>query len=150
MIGGFLSAVAAIGLSFAAAANPLFESDELLEVTLEGPLAAVLRDDRGEPEQFPFTLTVAGQNIPVQVRQRGNFRRLNCRFPPLRLNFKKKETKGSVFEGQNKLKLVTHCKKSSRYQQYLLLEYQTYKILNLLTDNSYKVRVVKVHYLDGD
>ena len=47
--------------------------------------------------------------MPVKVRTRGNFRRskANCNFPPLRLNFAGKSVEGTVFEGQDKLKLVS-------------------------------------------
>ena len=30
---------------------------------------------------------------------RGNFRRSTCYYPPIKVDFKKKQTKGTVFEG---------------------------------------------------
>ena len=63
--------------------------------------------------------------LPVKVRTRGIFRRdkRNCNFPPLRLDFPKSEMKGTVFEGQNRLKLVTPCHDSrDSYQNYVYYE----------------------------
>jgi hypothetical protein len=44
--------------------------------------------------------------------------------------------------------MVTHCKASESYQNYALLEYLSYKIYNLITENSFKVRLVNVTYRD--
>ncbi len=140
-----------------AAVDPLFADDAPLELTLNAPIRAITRDRAAEPEDRPARLgytDAAGNEIwlDIGLRARGKSRRDKeaCQFPPLRVNIKTKQAAKSIFMHQDKLKLVTHCKKSSRYSQYLLLEYQTYKILNLLTDNSYKVRFVRVNYLDGD
>ena len=144
-------------LAPAAAADPLFADDAVLEITLNAPIRAITRDRAQEPEDRPGTLGYTDKDgneirIDVGIRARGKSRRHKdaCRFPPIRVNVKKKEVAHSLFAHQDKLKLVTHCKPSSRYQQYLLLEYLVYKTLNLLTDNSFKVRLLKVHYLDGD
>ncbi len=71
--------------------------------------------------------------------------------PPLRLNFKKKQVKKTVFAGQDKLKLVTHCKnKADAYEQYTLQEYLIYKTYNLLTDISFRVRLVRITYAETE
>jgi hypothetical protein len=83
------------------------------------------------------------------VKARGFSRRLSlCDFPPLLLNFKKKEVKGTVFEGQNKLKLVTHCRDMGKYQDYVFHEYLIYKIYNIITDTSFRVRLTHITYKD--
>ena len=89
--------------------------------------------------------------MEIQVRTRGNFRlsRRNCDLPPLRLNVKKGATKGTLFEGQDKLKLVLPCKPGQDYwEQYVLLEYMAYRTLNALTDRSFRVRLARVTYVD--
>ncbi len=86
------------------------------------------------------------------MRTRGNFRlaRRNCDFPPLRLNLKKDESIGTVFENQDKLKLVVPCKLGQDYwEQYVISEYLIYRMLNLLTPWSFRVRFARVTYVDS-
>jgi hypothetical protein len=64
------------------------------------------------------------------------------------LNLKKKQTKKTVLANQNKLKLVVQCRDSNRYQSYLRKEYQAYRMLNLMTEASYRVRWLSVTYRD--
>src|SRR2546426_672546 len=73
----------------------------------------------------------------------------NCDFPPLRVEFVKDEVKGTVFDGQSWLKLGTHCQDSGDYDQYVLKEYLTYKIFNLLTQKSFRARLLKATYVDS-
>ena len=82
---------------------------------------------------------------------RGHFRldRNNCNFPPLRLNFPRGDMAGTVFEGQDRLKLVTPCMDNrDDYQRYIYEEYLGYGALNLITPYSYRVRLVEVTYED--
>lgn len=134
---------------------PLFASQDPLAVTLRTDIK-LLRDKRPDKDEVEGTLTFAGPDgaavtVPVKVRTRGNFRRSksNCNFPPLRLNFAAKSLKGTVFEGQDKLKLVTPCQDSRNdYQQYVLQEYLAYKVYQLLTPASFRVRLLHITYED--
>ena len=58
----------------------------------------------------------------------------------------------TVFANQKRLKLVVQCKNSQRYQGYLRKEFQAYRMLNRLTDRSYRVRWAEVTYqtLEGE
>jgi hypothetical protein len=91
------------------------------------------------------------QKLSVQLRTRGHFRlaRRNCAFVPLRLNFVKKEVKGTVFDSQDKIKLVTHCNSNSLYDEYVIREYLAQKVHNLLTPRSFRARLAKVTYVDS-
>ena len=57
---------------------------------------------------------------------------------------------GTLFEGQDKLKLVTHCQKSNRFQDLYIREYAAYKIYNTLTPLSFKVRMAEITYIDTE
>jgi hypothetical protein len=129
----------------AAEAN-LFTSDEVLELTIRAPLKTIGRDQEGEPEYHPATLLFSNdtgdiESVDIRLRIRGNYRRQSriCRAPPLFLDLPKKSLTGTVFEGQDKIKLVSHCQKPKRYQQFLLKEYLAYRVLNILTDVSHRV-----------
>jgi hypothetical protein len=81
---------------------------------------------------------------------RGHSRRELCDLPPLKLDFRRDEVPGTVFEGQNKLKLVTHCLERRSNRRYLEQEYATYRALNALTDHSFRVRMLEVRYVDTE
>jgi len=133
----------------------LFSSGGAVEFVLEADWN-VLDDDRGQDsEERPGRVRLrnpSGQEvtIPVEVKTRGNFRlrRSTCFFPPLRLDFPEKGTEGTVFNGQDKLKLVTHCRDRESYEQNVLEEYLAYRIYNLLTDASFRVRIARITYVD--
>ena len=136
--------LAAAGAVRAAA---LFDEEAVLDVRLAGPLQAVL-ESGGERREIPFIVTVDGVDLPVDLRTRGNSRLRVCPFPPLRLDFPAAVTAGSVFEGQDKLKLVTHCSDRKRDAGNLLDEYLAYRLFNLVSDDSYRVRLLRMEYVD--
>lgn len=132
----------------------LFSSDEPLHIRLEGDVEELM-DDRGEdPSYHLMKLHYKEQDasetaLDVRVRVRGNFRRLeeNCDKPPLKFNFKDhKAPDSSLFAGQKELKLVVPCDG----EKYVRREYLTYKLYNLITDYSFKVRQVRFSYHDTE
>lgn len=131
--------------------SSLFASDSVLEMHLVADFKTVNKEKLKEPTYVPanlWYLSPAGDTISLdlKIRARGVFRKKHCTFPPLRLNFPKKKTENTIFQGQDKLKLVTHCRDQSFYQSYIFKEYLAYKMFNLLSDKSFKVRLVKVNY----
>jgi hypothetical protein len=137
-------------------ASPLFRSDYPLALTLSMDLREVLWDNTEDREEHPARISYVSNNgdtvvVPLKVRTRGHFRRkpTNCDFPPLRLNFASEICANTVFEGQDKLKLVTHCRsRGSHYEQNVLDEYLAYRLYNLFTEESYRVRLVDLVYAD--
>lgn len=131
------------------AATPLFEDDAVLDVTLRGPLSAVFQDTEQRRERN-FSLGVGDAEFDIRARLRGKSRVVRCKFPPLRLNFSSSETVDSVFAGQDKLKLVSHCKSGDKFERNVLEEYAAYRIMNLLSDISFRVRLLRIRYVDTD
>lgn len=87
---------------------------------------------------------------PVKITARGEVRRKICFFPPFALDFKKADP-GSIYnEDMGKLKFVTQCKNNKINEQYLLKEYVCYKLYNLLTDYSFRVRLVQIEFIDDE
>ena len=136
--------------------TPLFASSETLHFTLVANFDEIHKD-RGqeseyEPAQLFFGPADSGQEgLPLKIRTRGLFRlkRSTCKHPPLRLNFPKKSVEGTVFGGQDKLKLVTHCQERDSYEQNLLEEYLVYRTYNLVTDISFRARLARITYVDA-
>ena len=48
----------------------------------------------------------------------------------------------------NKIKVVPRCKGGKLYEDYILKEYLIYKLYNVITDNSFRVRLLKIKYID--
>lgn len=132
----------------------LFDSEEVIELVLEGEISELLKDRGEEPSYHTMKLHYkemdAGTgSLDLRVRVRGNFRRLkeNCKKPPLKFNFKKHEPPvSSIFAGQKELKLVVPC----AGEKYVVREYLTYKLYNLMTEYSFRVRLVRFSYRDTE
>jgi hypothetical protein len=139
-----------------ASAAPLFAAEELLELTMVADFDQ-LEDDRQEvnPERPAIlqltNLDGAPIEVSLEVRTRGNFRlrRTTCAFPNLRLDFVPgSNVEHTVFAGQEHLKLVGHCRDSGEYEQNTLEEYLIYRLYNLISDESFRVRLARVTYRD--
>ncbi len=138
--------------------SPLFSSNELLELTIEAPFETVFKEREQESFDHPALLKYAADDgsldsVTIEVKTRGKFRldRRTCNFPPIRVDFPRDSMDNTVFEGQNQLKLVTHCQNGrSEYEQQVLLEYLVYRMLNVLTDLSFRARLAKITYVDLD
>jgi hypothetical protein len=125
-----------------------------LEITMD--MRTVLRDVGEDPSNHPAMLSYATEDgdsisLPLKIRPRGNFRKnpMNCNFPPLYLDFDKDSLQGTIFEGQNRIKLVTHCQnRNDLFEQNVLKEYLAYKMYNLITEESFMVRLVMITYKD--
>jgi hypothetical protein len=136
---------------------PLFASHDLLTFAIEAPLSTIFKDRGKERHERPAKLILPGSDgqpvrLDVDIRTRGKTRaeRRICEFPPLRLDFDT-AAHGTVFEGHNDLKLVTHCQDGrAEYEQYVLQEYLVYRVYNLLTDLSFRARLARVTYVDTD
>jgi len=130
--------------------DPLFQTNDPLRVYLSGPFTTLI-EERSKEDYLPGVVRYTEKDgtsvsLDLEIRTRGHNRHQNCDYPPVLLNFKKKQTTGTVFEGQNKLKLVIPCKYSSKYEQIILREYLAYRILNILTDMSFRVRLLQVSF----
>jgi len=131
----------------------LFQTDQPLVFRLIANFKAVNGDlDENSTKTYPATIEFADENgtthsIALQVRPRGHSRRKICTHPPLRLEFPKDQTKGTVFDGHGALKLGTHCK--AELDDYVQREYAAYRIYNLLTPKSFRARLAKATYVDA-
>lgn len=148
----FPALLAANNISSDSTLFPLFADDDIITITLSGPLRSLFKDRTGEPTYKPMILSYYATDstkviLPLQAKTRGHFRRIstNCTMPPLLLNFDSNNIPAnSIFKGQDKLKLVTPC----RDDKYVVREYLVYKLCNLVSDHSFKARLVRVIYED--
>ena len=132
----------------------LFQSEAPLAVTFTTNIGR-LRGDRGDKEPWRWaTLTYqdsAGKPlvVPVRAKTHGIWRLKHCDFPPVRLHFTNKEVKHTLFHDVEKPKFVNYCRDSDQYEQYILQEFMLYRVYQLLTPASHRVRLLKVAYTDS-
>lgn len=129
-------------------AGSVFEEDSLLEVELAGPLDSTL-EDLEQRQERRFVLRVDGAEIDVMVRVRGKSRARVCKFPPLRISFPE-GLEETVFAGQESLKLVSHCRGDKSGDVNAMEEYMAYRIFNLLSPVSYRVRPLRIRFSDTE
>jgi hypothetical protein len=135
---------------------PLFATHEPLALTLTADFKAVNRERTPDSlKRFPGTLTVTGADgqpvqIPVKLGTRGNLR-LNirvCSFAPLVVEFPKREAKGTPFERQGALKLVTHCQTYDSFEQRVIAEHLVYRAFTLMTPAAFRTRLARITYVN--
>ncbi len=132
----------------------LFEDISEWHVILAGPWRHIQRNVKKD-DRYPAQLTYPGtdgqtRTIAIQVSPRGITRRLEvCKFPPLKIHFDKQVVKGTQWRGNTSLKLVTYCQTGARFEQYYIKEYLAYRIYNLITPYSFRVKPLSVEYRDS-
>jgi hypothetical protein len=133
----------------------LFQAEEPLHLNLTMDMKSVFSNreaEKSHPAEISYTDAEGNKiSLPIKISVRGDFRKdsNNCDFPPLRLNFSNTTVINTIFEGQDKIKLVTHCRsRPNRYEQNVLKEYLAYKLYNLFSKESYFVRLAQLKYAD--
>jgi len=136
-----------------AAERPLFECDQPLAFVLELPMKTLLRnaDDRPLLDGRLYLTDADGKqrSLDVRVTTRGHSRLAICSFPPLSVLFHPAQVQGTVFAGQDKLKIVTQCRRGARYLDYLRQEYGIYRAFGVLADVAFRVRLLDITFRDA-
>lgn len=133
-----------------------FTDTAILPVTIIAPMNKILGNSNPKnttvyPARFLCKLPDStAVDEPAQLEIRGHLRREVCYIPPLWINFIKEDSIKFPFSSLKKLKLVNGCIANKSYNQWVLMEYLVYKIYNLLTDKSFRVRLLDVTYIDSN
>jgi hypothetical protein len=128
----------------------LFDKDEILNISLAFDITQYKKKKMKE-EYLTAVLTYHINNTDsikkeIKLKTRGQMRKGICDYPPILLNFKKNDFKNTELSKIDKIKMVTHCERGN--EDYLFKEYLIYKLYNVLTDYSFKVRLVKIEYIN--
>ena len=84
--------------------------------------------------------------IEVNLRARGNFRRNQCYFPPVKMKINKKQYSETIFDGNKTMKLVLPCKIEKENNDNILQEYIAYKIYEKISPFHFKTRRVNIDF----
>lgn len=129
--------------------------DDYLEITLETDLSIFTdgsRFDQGYQDADFIYENADGEEevFDMKIRMRGKFRRKNCTFPPLKLNFDKDDMEARGWYNDDEYKLVTPCVSGPVGREYVLKEYLAYKIYQELSDIHFRVQLVKFTIADRE
>ena len=139
-------------------AQGLFRDSTVLDVRIVTDLRGVVRDrdsTKFQPRAGTLTYresTGASKAFPVTLRARGHFRRQsrNCAFPPLKLEFERKDARETLFQGNSDLKITTNCRPgNTEYEQYILAEYALYRAYQAVSPKYFRTRLARITYHDS-
>jgi len=126
-----------------------FESNEVVGARLSMDIGKLTKTSE-KPDYLPatFSCTIGDSIVSEQIRviARGHIRKEICYLPPIKLNFH--NTTSPKLYPLNSLKMVCTCFENNNGDQLLLKEYLVYKIFNLITDKSFRVRLLDLSYED--
>jgi hypothetical protein len=127
-----------------------FAEESIVNTTIEMDLKDLLAK-KAKERFLPGTITMIIDGKPVtekiKASARGNFRRETCYMPGLKLDFKTADSNSSLSKFKE-LKLSNGCSPGDDPGQLVIKEYLAYKIYNLLTDMSLRVRLMSINYKD--
>lgn len=136
----------------AAVYEDLFEIEEPLTLTLKFNVKE-LQKTKWKETYLPAEMTChVSENFQVthdvRVRARGEIRKTICYAPMFWVNIRHAGIEAEDLADVIKIKMVSRCKSSNMYRSYVLREYLTYKIWNLLSPYSFNTRLVKLTIID--
>ena len=130
----------------------IFESDDPMKITLTLDLKKYQKEKyKGEYMlvhflyEFNDTLFLEKE---MRMKARGAFRRSHCSLAPFWLNIRKADVENVHLQDVKRIKVVTHCQGSKAYDEYVLKEFLAYKIYNIISPISFRVRLVRMKYVD--
>jgi len=131
----------------------LFDDDKIIDISLKFDLATYFRS-KPQKEYLDANLIfhlskTDSVSRDIHLKTRGVFRNQYCTFAPIELNLKKADFGYSDLNKITKLKLQPQCSSGKDKEEYVLREYLTYKLFNILTDTSFRVRLLTVTYIDS-
>ncbi len=126
-----------------------FEEDSVLTMDLSTDLKSLVTQKKAEtyqPANVSFHLPDSLISEEIRLTARGEFRRTECFVPAIKLDFKNPTS--PKLSKLGKLKLVIGCGTRSSDEELLLKEFLVYKIYNLLTEMSFRVRLLHINFSD--
>jgi hypothetical protein len=124
---------------------------DYLEITLESDFKGLIKaknKDEYQPAVLSFKDASGNpMSLEIQIKPRGKMRRRVCNMPPLKLKFPK-EIKGKGEIPYRTLEMVEICQHTKDYEQFVLREYVAYKLFNMLSNNSFRIQLVKIDFVD--
>lgn len=131
----------------------IFDEEEPMQLTLTLDIKKYQREkNKGEymPVHFLYQINDTLQlEKNLRLKARGQFRRSHCHLAPFWLNIRKADVANQHLQDIKRIKVVTHCNGPKAYEEYVLKEYLAYKIFNIISPVSFRVRLIRMKYVDS-
>ena len=112
-----------------------------------------LQKHKAQPEFQPASFTWHNADSSddvtemVKIKQRGNMRKQQCYLASVMIDFSIKGNT-SRFQNLGEIKWVAPCNFNKESEQWILKEFLVYKLYNILTDMSFRVRLIRLKLVD--
>jgi len=130
----------------------LFSVEEPLYLTLRLDVKALQKTRHQDAYHDAVMIHMVGSEFQVtnsvQVKPREGMRQKYCALPPLWLKIVNSGIKTDSLKDEFRMNMVVRCKNVDQYESYVLKEYLAYKIYNIITPHSYRVRLVRLSIID--
>lgn len=132
--------------------TPLFSESEPLQIRMSYSNRDLIKETDDSTYLKTMLVYKDGEkpwdSIEVRLQARGNWRQKNCFLTPVKVRIKKKEAKGTLWEGNKELKFVLPCGNTDVGMDYVLKELLAYRIFELVTPFHFKTRRAIIDYTD--
>jgi hypothetical protein len=132
--------------------SKLFRTEEILDIKLGFSFKDVKKSDKetSVSQEWLHFKDKSGKwdSLKVELFARGNFRKDNCFFTPLKIKIGKKEREGTIFKGNKTLKLVMPCQNNKAADDLTLKEYMIYKMYEEVSPYHFHTRLVNLSISD--
>lgn len=127
----------------------LSKGEEVMEIVIEANFDSIITN-KYKSDYWAAKLSLKDQEEvwDIKMRTRGRYRRRICDFPPIKLEFFKKDLTQRGLYRFDDLKLITHCLDNPQADNTVLREAMAYGLYSILTEESFRHQVVKITYLN--
>ncbi|MDH3698431.1 MAG: hypothetical protein OEQ81_07180 [Flavobacteriaceae bacterium] len=100
------------------------------------------------PGKIAYYTNGLWQEIECEIRARGNFRKKNCFYIPLKIKIGSNTQSDGLFDDKLKFKLVLPCKIEMLNDDAVIKEYLAYKIFKELSPVYFQTRLVDLEWVE--
>ncbi len=136
--------------------SSIFEIDGLINVNINTNLGHLVRkSSKEEYQQAEITIYDESSSeliaLPGRIRARGNMRKKQCRYPPIKIDFKKSDLDSLGYKKKiDKLKMVFPCRGGNGNQEKLYKEYLLYDIYKIIDPKGLNAKLSNVTFIEED
>jgi hypothetical protein len=131
----------------------LFLENEPLEARLEFSIKEIKKNKSDttfyDAQLYYKNKAQEWDSIRIRINGRGHFRRANCFFIPIKIKIKKKDNAGTIFEGNQNLKLVLPCQRGGNSNDLVVKEYLCYKLYEPISPYAFGTRLMDLTLTDS-
>lgn len=136
--------------------NAIFEVEGNCNIKISTDLGYLIKkSSKEEYQEAEITILDSSFNelvaLPGKVRARGNMRKKQCRYPPIKIDFKKGDLDSLGFKKKiDKLKMVFPCRGGKDSQEKLYKEYLLYDIYKIIDPKGISAKLANVTFKEDD